>query len=546
MERGDMLILNRLMLLRILLHKKSQKLLYFSFFIIILIIFVFLEKNIINENLAYTFLVTTVSLTKNIKYNHIIKRYTKGGKKIGEKAIEKFGENVTKTTASSCPTSTQNPMPKYYTSQKNDNQSTEKTNTTLISNTSNQPQTNIKKENTASSYSNQASKNNFEDKIKNSSKKSEENNNATEANKLIKNFVKNENENIKNLPKGNIKFQETNFENVNHKGIPTPPPLPKEPLIKPIEKFDISGHITPEILEAAKKNLTNQFQIPLNTQLKDEYNLTDEEVLIEGLARGLLKKDESPTKTEKFITINNEEINTIESQYNIKLTQLGQAHCKEMIKTKMLEHGISNYNESDYEYKLGIMTDPNTDILIPSGKETHIVTVLIFNKKNNETYIMGFLTSKKAGEEISSIQYIDYQRQKENENEVSKITKIQKTQQYQASEHFEWVDKNKIKFLKWGEEYINNTELRDILRLQHDNIYPNLAKIINSGLTKKNIIEICLNFDKKIKNKEPQPKTKEQILQQAKGIEKQKKIQEENTNKKTQIHNKDEDEIFSL
>ena len=309
-----------------------------------------------NINLAFTFLVSTnVRLIKEINYNKIIKRFAQVGGGTGKKITEKMAENVSKNV-SKIPSNkvklgkqnikNKNPHWKKPYLKKNNN----------YKDNNNKKFTDIKQKNNKEftfPKKNTVQKNTFEDLVK-------------------KHPIDHET--------GNIKKNFTNFQN----SIPTPPELPTKPLVKPLEKINVTP-LNNETLESAKKNLKCQFHIPKETKINENTtpeNISKKDLCTELIARGMAKIDEKPVIT-KLIAENGNSIN-IEGQFaNVKLNSLGIAHLVRLEENVIIhKENIEKYDKENYDYSLAVpITRPTEDTCLFTGKQTHIIAIVVKKKQ---------------------------------------------------------------------------------------------------------------------------------------------------------------------
>ena len=439
-----------------------------------------------------------MKLTTHITYNKIIKRFSQvgpGGKKLGEK----MAETMSKTSAAAPTIAPKNPnkgLPKYSPTNKNQD------NTDVAKNAW-KPETTPTIQPIIPSHE----KNPSSAAIPSISDAVKKDNYSSQPTTFIDNTIANHLYNTMKKPS-------LSDNNEAASSIPIPPaasPLPNKII-------DFSS-ITEENLKIAKQNLSGSFSIPPNTKITGDiksHDINTQDLILEGFMRGLLKKNDN-NKIITFKAVDDKDVTISSQKYDIKLTPLGHAHLREVDDTKYSPHNVKEFNTDEYDYDLAIAKfGDNDDSVLLSPKQTHVVTIVIKKKDVDEYYIIGYLTSKKVSDQpIINYQFKDFQSHKETNDDTVIVNK--KPQYITFLDNLEKIDKKNLTFLKWGQDYIQIKKLKDSLIEKQDEVIKENAQDFNLvGISKNNLIDIMKNFDNKIHNKLPQPKTSDQVLHKQK------------------------------
>jgi hypothetical protein len=226
-------------------------------------------------------------------------------------------------------------------------------------------------------------------------------------------------------------------------------------------------------------------------------DITDLQIIIEGIRRGLLKINDSKTDT-SFLTNIGESIVVGKTNVDVKQTPLFNTYVK-MVKKPIVVEEITSENEES-NFCIGVVPVDNSKTLLPSSKHKHALLILSDDKKTYRIY--GYFTSKKSNVFVSKTQFKPYQNQ-----QSSQIMSINKKDQYLLKlPNVEIVSADKVVVLAYGEEYIQSLSKEIFSQIKDELDAKPSVKFDIEGHTKQDLIDIYLAFDAIIKNKGKQPK----------------------------------------
>ena len=338
----------------------------------------------------------------------------------------------------------------------------------------------------------------------------------------------------KGMPSGKYGLFDYATPKNNHSKIPSQDSFAKKPT-----NVNNENNIKPSnntIKSKSGKEFTTKI-----TEKTDSNSITDSELICEMQNRELIKPDADKTAV-ILKDCNNNTVLIGESKNKVKLTALGQAYSSIVKKNTDIIATTNNVFNFDpgksHEFNIIFPPPRNNDLFIETGNQKHLI--IVHNTITQKTFGLGYLTSKISGIFLSDTQFKKFQNNLDKKNNSSEENSNQihngKTQHFFEFGSLQEIREEDVNPVKGGKEYLNFIDqlgvFTNILRKNDEKPY---AEFNKNGLTKDNCIQMCVEHDNFVKNKQPHPLTDDQIKQQILAKNKQK--EEQLTDKKDVTEN---------
>lgn len=324
--------------------------------------------------------------------------------------------------------------------------------------------------------------------------------------------------------------------------------MPPEPIVN-VESVDT---FLDELLKIQKSIEQHPMEIPKDTKIpnlsqeKDQSiivqeasrlskELSNNQIMRELAGRGFIKVAGDNSTRVKSIT--EETIVIGKAMNNIKIMPFGKGYIDEVEKNTSQPLQSTINTEEPLVYHLAALSIDNEAFLL-NGPQKHIVVV--YDKDKEIYYGIGYLTSNSFSEDFAKRQFKSYQEAKEYNKELSTMLEG-KPQKFAQCRNALLIQKDQLKILKWGTNYIQDLPVdtqTSLSELQKELLKKPMIPYDAKGYSKEILIKACISFDYHIIKKIPHPKTYVQILSEKKNEENKEQFKKEHALKKKTVHDK--------
>jgi hypothetical protein len=226
------------------------------------------------------------------------------------------------------------------------------------------------------------------------------------------------------------------------------------------------------------------------------------------------------------------------SKHGIKLTPQGYAYVERIKKINQQQSDKQTLpselvpDATSEAPKFMIITPPEGDpeLFIETGIHKHLIVT--YDSIKHFFVALGYLTGKNNPNFLSKVLFKSFQQKQENKP-------IWNTQKKEQHIHFfdnpQLIKNEAVQRVKWDEEYILQlAEVSKTCLMKQWTLLQKLpAEELNTkGVTKEECIQICLEYDKTVANKQTHPLTADQIKQNEQSKLKNQENEEQNKLKK--------------
>lgn len=237
-----------------------------------------------------------------------------------------------------------------------------------------------------------------------------------------------------------------------------------------------------------------------NTSLPDQK--ADDKLKNRMVNQGLLK-EEKKIKEPIAIQLENGTLKILgDSKPSYKLSPLGNAYREQtVLPEKPLEEVFVAVDIKINQFQIMVPNKSTEKTFIETAKNKHLV--VLYNPKDGEYYVVGYLTSKKTAVYLCSNQFQTYQT--ERQTGITAADKDKSPQHIVFFDSPQRINKTNVCLAKWGKDYFTTMPEKSqdtLVERVIDAAKKGIMHLYNSdGITRDDCSKMCDAYDETIEKK---------------------------------------------